>query len=361
MAIEREPRMTKKQDRIIIETQGGARIISAKCVYNLEFPPWINEVKIAGYRFWRHDEYEARVKRLQHATGLHAEFSIPASSGEHAITAYVDVPVEQQNSIVYPPESNRTALEDLLLLLSVFTGRDVFTVEQESHDGIIIADPRLYNDGILKCSIPYKEARGVSPGNIGFEEGLNEIYTLMRTPNWIKDYDGGHFLLLAKQAFKRQPIETAFINCWTIWEHLFTNLNRNWLSDTQLRDFDSTAKITFLLLRFGLYTDIDDKAREMIKGLTSARNRLSHYGRFTEREDIKNDAQLFCELTAVIMAKILGLTPSDVFNTTDRLKEFLHRAKQVKEPDGQAQGRLLGTTQNKPQQLNGGARKTRAK
>ena len=109
---------------------------------------------------------------------------------------------------------------DVLLLLSIFTGRDVFALasrnsEIDANEGVIIRDPREYLwGGTLRCSVPYKK-QPIEPEpygyNIGFEEGINQIYKMIRSEKWQKKYKGGYFLLLANMAFQHQTLESAFV------------------------------------------------------------------------------------------------------------------------------------------------------
>ena len=262
----------------------------------------------------------------------HAEFETRANTGKHVVTAYVEIPEHEEAAILAWADGNSTALSDILLLLSIFTCRDVFEVEDgndESKVGVILADSRIYQwGGVLRCSIPY-QGRPIKPHpyeyNIGFEKGLNQIYALMRSEDWQHKYQQGYFLLLARQAFKRQILESAFIQCWTIWEHLFTILNQNWLSGNQIHQLSSFEKIAFILVEYAIKKEIDNTARERIKSLAEIRNRLMHFGRFPERDSVYDDAILFIHLTEFVIAKILGLFPSNLDNTIEKLEEFFNR------------------------------------
>lgn len=309
-----------------------------KEVYDLEFPPWCEEMTIFGYHFTRVDDYQTKVTSLQHLVTSHVEFQIRTNTGNHAVTAYVDLPEREEKPVIKRLGSDSTALSDILLFLSIFTGRDVFTVDNASDgssDRIIIADPRVYDwGGALINSIPYKnepipddEPHGY---NIGFEEGLNQVYSLVRTEDWQRKYKEGHFLILAQQAFRRQPLETAFTQCWTIWEHLFSVHNDRWLSEEQLRRLHSTEKIAFLLVEYALKGEIDKSEKGRIESLAEIRNKLVHSGYFPERTSVYNDAVLFICLTEFIIAKTLGLEPSNVFNTMEGLEDFLKRKSEGK-------------------------------
>ncbi len=298
-----------------------------KLVYNLVFPSWCSEISIFGYKFIRVEDYQDKVVRLQHLNTSISEFEIPANTGEHAITAYAEIP-ENEESVVLEWADSYTALSDILLLLSIFTKREVFTINEDEPEktGVILRDPRLYQwGGILQCSIPYI-GKPTEPApheyDIGFEKGLNQIYTLMRSEEWQKKYQKGYFLFLARQAFRQQTLESSFIQCWTIWEHLFTIFNKSWLSDNQIRNLPSSEKISYLFVQFALADGINSKSRRPIKSLVKTRNRLIHFGKFPEKTSEKN-AILFIHLTETIVAKSLGLAPSNVFNTQERTGKLL--------------------------------------
>jgi len=302
-----------------------------KEIYNLEFPSWCPEITIFGYRFSRVDDYQSRLASLQHLIAVHSEFTIHPYTGGHAITAYVDLPEPEEKAVIGQVGSASTALNDILLLLSLFTWRDVFTADTSNGRSvnIVTADPRMYGIGrVLRCSIPYK-AQMIDPPyayDIGFEEGLNKVYELIRGEEWQRKYQRGFFLLLAQQAFRRQPLETVFIQCWTIWEHLFAVLNSNWLSSKQISQLSSFEKIAFLLVKYTFKSEIDDSARKRIKPLAEIRNRLIHFGRFPDNA-VRDDAVLFTELTEFLIAKILGLSPYDALDTMKKLEDFLKKCR----------------------------------
>jgi len=304
-----------------------------KGIYNLEFPSWCQEMSIFGYKFSRVNDYQSRLANLQHFITVSAEFTINKNlQGIHSITAYVDIPDTEEKAAIGENNNKRTALNDILLLLSLFTQRDVFMADATDRSAnFITADPREYGmGGVLRCSIPYKnqpipddEPYGY---DIGFEEGINQVYSLVRSEDWQRKYQNGHFLLLARQAFRRQPLETVFIQCWTIWEHLFSILNSNWLSSKQIGQISSFEKIAFLLVTYALKNEIDDSARGRIKSLAEIRNRLIHFGYFPDNA-ILDDAVMFTEITEFVIAKILGLAPYGALDTMAKLEDFLKKCR----------------------------------
>ncbi|OYD17569.1 hypothetical protein CH333_00120 [candidate division WOR-3 bacterium JGI_Cruoil_03_44_89] len=300
--------------------------MNRKKIYNLEFPSYCEKLNIGGHVFKRVKDYEKQVKSLQHLTTVLSEYSISANTGSHNITAFVELPIKEKKAVFPWDKNNATALNDILVLLSIFTGRDVFLDEPLDKPSAIIADPRKYQwGGSLRCSIPYKETKKDQDlgYNIGFEEGLNKIYSLIRTDQWLKKYQDGYFLLLLKHAEKRQILETAFVLHWTILEHLFTLHNRKWLSDEQIRKLPSAEKISFLLVEYALSSEITKPNKKRISELAGVRNRLVHFGKFLDARAEKN-AELVIRLTEFIVAKILGLLPSNVFNTIERLEQFFN-------------------------------------
>lgn len=311
-------------------------------VYNLEFPSWCPGFKIFGYEFSRVENYEDKVLNLQHLVNSSSEFRKRLNTGTHVHTAMVALPLEEQEAVLEWAGNNNTALMDVLLLLSIFTSRDVFAMPpnyekiDEGKKGAIIRDPRVFQwGGTLRSSIPYKK-QPIEPEplgyNIGFEQVLNQVYALIRSDEWQKKYQGGYFLFSAKIAFQHQVLEASFVQCWTIWEHLFTVLNRTWLSSKQTRRISSIEKISFILTQYALTDVVDSDSRKRIESLAEIRNRLIHFGRFPERGSVHDDAVLFIRLTEFVIVKILGLPPYDVFNTMDKLEEFLGNVQKAKRP-----------------------------
>lgn len=308
-------------------------------VYNLAFPSWCPELNIFGYRFTRVDNYQEQFLSLQHLVSVHSEYSAKLNTGTHAITAFVEIPDLEKEAAFDWAGGNNTALMDVLLLLTLFTGRDVFALNPQSSkeakqiDDVIIADPRVFQwGGTLRVSIPFKK-QPIEPEpfgyDIGFEEGLNQIYSLIRSDEWQTEYRRGYFLLLAKMAFRRQTLESTFVQCWTIWEHLFSILNDQWLSIQRIRSINSVEKISFILVRFALAGEIDNASRKKIESLAEIRNRLIHFGKFPERGEVHDDAVLFVRLTEFIIAKALDLSPSNLFNTLEKLEEFLNKSQET--------------------------------
>lgn len=298
-------------------------------VFNLEFNAYVKEFYICGYRFYRVDDYYEKLIKLQHKFEFIHEFRIPLNTDTHSNTALVDIPGKEQDPI-FEWENKSSALQDILLLLSMFTGRNVFTVGSEYNDKdfCIIADPRVYPwGGILRASLPYVtsdcEDEDGFHYNIGFSISIEKIYSLIGSENWRNKYNNGYFLLLANNAFKERNLEAAFIQCWTIWEHLFSLHNRKWLSKKQIINMSSLEKISYLLVKYDLQNNINDISRSRIQKLSETRNKLIHYGEFPNIDNVKDNAILFIHLTEFIIAKILELTPSDIFNTTEKLEKYL--------------------------------------
>lgn len=95
-------------------------------IYNLEFRHRCFEMTIGGYRFTRVDDYEERLQGLQHLVSGVSEFSISANTGSHQITARLTPPDPEPPAVLPWSGDATTALDDLTLLLSILTGRQVF-------------------------------------------------------------------------------------------------------------------------------------------------------------------------------------------------------------------------------------------
>jgi hypothetical protein len=127
---------------------------------------------------------------------------------------------------------------------------------------------------------------------------------------------------LFRSAIQRQILESSFISCWTIWEHIFAIKNRKWLDDKAIIQMSGDKKIAFILNHYFL-KKIDSNARKEIQRINGTRNRLVHFGIKTEQVDF-NEMEMFIRLTEQLMAIILGLSPSNIFNSFERLEAFLN-------------------------------------
>ena len=290
---------------------------NSRYVYNFIFPSGCRELSICGYFFRRIEGYKEGVQTLQHLISSFGEFDQPVNTGTHAITAEVKTPDREKKPVLEWGHKDATALDDILLLVSIVTLRDLFAVSKpiEKGDAAIVADPREYSFG-LRTAIAYEAAKNEHGDryDIGFQKGVERVYGLMRTAKWQKEYGRGRFLFLFRSACKRQILETSFITCWTIWEILFTLHNQSWLSDEQINKLPASEKISYILTRYHISPSLDETDRKGIKRFVKIRNAIVHAGRFVDKTAL-HDANLFVRVTAIIVGQILGLTPSDVLGS----------------------------------------------
>lgn len=293
----------------------------ARWIYNFIFPQGCQQLTIYGYVFRRVDEYSERVQSLQHLISSFREFDQPINTGTHAITGCVDLPSKEKKPVIEWGDKKATALDDILLLLSIFTRRDVFAVPEPIEKGkaAITADSRKYFFG-LRAAIKYEKGNDEygDQYDIGFQKGIENVYSRMRTTSWQNEYGRGRFLLLFRSACRRQILETSFLTCWTIWEILFTLHNQSWLSDEQIIKLPASEKISFVLARYQIKNTLDVTDRKGIKRFVKMRNALVHAGRFVDENAI-HDATLFVRVTAIIVAQSLGLSMSDVLGSQAQL------------------------------------------
>ena len=326
-------------------------------VYNLEFPLNRDEIEIFGYKFKKVCDYNERVQELQQLVDTNR---INRNVGKHTVTATVEIPANEKKSVFTWKHENPTALDDILLLLSLFTRRDVFL---NKDDNEFYYDPRYFKFGAtLICSLPqeFNDYRKIDEYGytryIGFEKGLNEIYKLIRTDEWINKYAKGFFLLLLRAAYRRQTLEPSFILCYTIWEHLYWILKRNkYICNKDTIGSGEKKKIASLFYNF----DFLDNKNDCIKSseiFYETRKNLVHSGRFLDLEkgDPKiyylygpkhhkpeylhdksmDDAILFIHLTETITAKILGLKVDDLFSSLKKIRERLEEKLEFKKIKG---------------------------
>lgn len=312
-------------------------------IVNLEFPPWCDKLEIGGLCFKRVTDYRDQLAKLQHMVDTTAEFSVHVQAGQHAVTASVDLPTPPPPNVL-PWAGGATALDDILLLLSMFTGRDVFLVPTNPPDERLLLerDPREMRNGfILRLSLPSLERETkreeffvhVQKYDARLER-LEQVYERVKEPEWQKKYRKGYFLFLVANLLRARYVDESFINSWIIWEHLFACHNEAWLSPKDILGVLATQKISFLLVKYALRDSITATDHGRLEELAAIRNRLVHAGHFPEREKVHDDANLFIHMTEFIVTKTLDLKPEDMFDTMKSFEEFLSRKAKPKKVGG---------------------------
>lgn len=313
-------------------------------IYNLEFPPYIEELNIGDYKFKRVSNYEESFGKLMHLVNSSgSESATKVQTGSHQITATVEIPDSETSAVLPWADKDAKQLLDVLLLLTIFTGRNVFIKEWEEDEGVaIIQDHRQHQwGGQLILSIEYesmwkhrdagilyseqdikgKQVFDYNQVNVGFEKSLNKILNLISTKKWQEKYSNGYFLFLYKDAVQRQILEKSFLSCWTIWEQIFSLENNGWLPNEDILKIGGDRKIAYILNKyFGI--NIDENGRRNIRRITKSRNKLVHFGKKMENVSTQ-EKEMFVRLTEQLIAIILGLAPSNAFNSFERLDDFL--------------------------------------
>lgn len=304
-----------------------------KNIYNLEFPSYVHEITIGEYVFKRVLEYPNVYSKLEHRVHSDGgEFSTRLTTGSHQITAtatYIGSGIEKAPALQW--FAGCTQLDDILLLLDLFTGRSVFALNPGEEQGVVITrDPRMsFYGGCLHCAIEYETVHVTDEngwaGNsydIGFGKTMNKVLALISSPEWQQKYDGGYFLFLYKAAMHPQIIEAMFILCWTIWNQIFSIEHRTTLTDKQLRDTKECQKIAYILQQYFFAEPLNNEAIKEIERLCRCRHRVVHIGKRTDDVDAQ-ELVLFVRATEFLIAKVFGLEPSNLFNTWEQLSDFL--------------------------------------
>lgn len=295
-------------------------------VYNLEFEWPDRPMRIASYEFVPAKDYEARFSKLQHLVTVHKHTgTIKACTGGHVVTGQVMLPLKEKRAALGWGHENPTELNDILLLLSLFTGRKVFTL-REGEEGPIVADPRQFHyGGSLGLSLGQVERRfdWGSDYSLDLSRGVSKVNKTIRSRDWRSRYGSGHFLFLFVAACHRQIIESSFLLSWTIWEHLFRLHNQHWLSRENLKRLAVEEKVAFILTEYQVTNVLKEKERKRLSQLAKIRHALVHDGIFPNRESAQA-ADVFVRVTEYVIAKTLGLSPSEVFSPRERLDRFLN-------------------------------------
>lgn len=308
-------------------------------VYNLEFPDFCERMDVCGFTFSRVKTYKDRLREMHQPINFHSEFPVGRNLGRHSHTGYVDIPGELRNSAVFPDRNGATELDDIQLLLSLFSSRNVFSIPcdvDEIATRIDQIDHRQFRwGGVLATSIPYtprpvtcdRVVSQESEYDARYETHLPVIIERMRSDPWQQEYRHGYYLLLARQAFQQFDLTSAFTHSWTLWEHLFTIYNDSSMSERELLQTPGPEKIGDILVRYALRNEIAQEEHRRIIELSRIRNRLLHYGQLPEREHVADDAMMFIRMTEFVVARSLGLNPSDIFNTIERFEAFIQSAR----------------------------------
>jgi len=299
-------------------------------VYNLEFPINVKQLQIGEYIFDQTPDYETAFQDLQHLVNSSgSEFPTRINTGSHQVTATVTSPLPEAAHVL-PWEGIHTQISDITLLLSIFTCRHVFTVDRPlTEEEAIISDHRKTKyGGILECSPNFEEVEVITGKewwqrehhDIGFEKTMNEILTLIQTNEWQTKYKGGHILVLYKSAIEKRYISDVFGHCWTLWSHVFGIENLGNYTEQQIRRTSEASRITYVLKQY-FYPALTAEAALHIERLARARHRIVHFGQKPEDTSYQ-DLELFVRATESLIAKILNLQPSNVFNTSEKLATF---------------------------------------
>ncbi len=300
-------------------------------VFNLEFPSHCHSFEIGGYRFSRVENYRERLQSLNHTGNFFSEFDIKRNTGQNSITANVEL-ISPESEGVFPlvsKDHQSTGLDDVFLILTLFTSREVFARRWAIEDECLSADPRYFaGGGILRCSLPYVSSSHrdlLKCYDQGFIDGLNSIHALINEPDWRMQYKDGRFLILARDAFKHQPFSVRFALSWTIWEHLYSVFHESTKAREEIERTPAFEKIKFIMHKFSILPDTIVDTSPQLRALAKIRNSVIHYGVPPEQDHVWNDMLLMTRLTEFVIARTLGIKPSNVLNTEEELLQYLNR------------------------------------
>lgn len=286
-------------------------------------------MKIGNYTFVPAEDYCERYRQLQHLVAVGGGHcgSTETTTGEHQTTGTVLVPDQAQSAALGWGHENATELDDILLLLSIFTGHKVFVLDPDEEDGPIIADPREFqyggSVGLSLGKATRKDEWGYDDYSLNLSAGTTAVILHIRSSTWQSIYGDGRFLFLFGSACHRQILETSFLLCWTAWEHLFALHNSSTMSKKKLQKVPAKDKIGDMIQKYRIKQTVPTAHQKKLEELAEIRNKLVHEGAFATVY-AQEVAIVFIRLTEVVIAKILGLTPSNVFSPEERFDRFLN-------------------------------------
>lgn len=217
----------------------------------------------------------------------------------------------------------------LKVMKGAFISHFLMTDEEIKETQVLLWDSRQHFFGnVLHLSLPRSRQKGDPQADSGeFEAALTRVYDLIRSQTWLDQYYKGYLLFLARQMVKAETIEIAFMHAWTLFEHVFA-IEHSHLTEKQIWNTPTKAKIAYVLRQYGFTGKLRENAGQirirdrLFKGV---RNPIAHFGLLPATRTSTKDAVTFVRLAEALVAKILGLTPKDIFGTQKNLKAILRK------------------------------------
>lgn len=292
-------------------------------------------------------DYDSKQALLSNQIEFHGvEFSGTTTIGQNAVTGTLTCTVAAPPSTSALLAASNSAIDDIVILLRLFTGREVAYAIPEAFENEKLLgfglDHRHYSFGkVIRTSVPYIKGPNLCSSGLKWKDEsveaiLNKILATISDKEWLDVYHNGAFIGLLEQAIKQRTITSAFTQCWTIWEHLFFCLNCKWMSEQNIRNTRADEKIAFILHHHGILHHIDKNCRDVIQRMVNTRNRLVHHGFFPDSLQAIADAQLFVDLTEYVAVKAMRLIPGEVFNTLEQAIILFSKGETVYHRDMQA-------------------------
>jgi len=148
---------------------------------------------------------------------------------------------EKENpSVLY---KNKTELDDICLLLSLYFGYDIYYT-------ILISERIIFSDcrNFWFSTIP--DCIRLTYPNIPFNRAIKKILLVINNTTWLSKYNRGSHLKLLKEALKEQSRESRYINCFIIWEHLYYLHNKDKIDANPKKRYSGKEKLSYLLIYY---------------------------------------------------------------------------------------------------------------
>ncbi len=215
-------------------------------------------------------------------------------------------------SVLY---DNKTELDDICLLLSLFMGFDINYTDKITKRNTNSDCHHFRFNTISECIIE-------TYSGIPYYRAIKKILTTIKKEAWLQKYNNGSHLKLLKEALKLQSRESQYMNSFIIWEHLYYLHNKSCKTENQMKRISAKKKLSDLLINYNF--EYNKYQNEKLQDLVTIRNTIVHDGIVPEFSSYPKEIWIFYDLTQFLVAKTLNLKLASIAESEKIFTEFLN-------------------------------------